>query len=95
MSYLKTLNSFLPIFNISLFKYKGFINLLGRKFDFCQNYLLSGTVTIRAYYAKKASRNLRLVLSEKVTFYKGLLKVLHRHAASHFDLFLSIMQDGK
>ena len=34
MSYLKTLNSFLPISIISLCKYKGFIPLLGREFIF-------------------------------------------------------------
>ena len=34
MSYLKSLNSFLPISIISLCKYKGFIPLLGREFIF-------------------------------------------------------------
>ena len=36
----------------------------GQNIDFCQNYLLSGTVTFRVYYVKNASRDLRLFLSE-------------------------------
>ena len=34
MSHLKTLNSFLSIFRLSLLKYKGFIILFGRKLIF-------------------------------------------------------------
>ena len=33
MSHLKILDSFLPIFTLSLWKYEGFVHLLGKKID--------------------------------------------------------------
>ena len=50
-------------------KIQRFYSSIDQKIDFCQDYLLSDTVTFRAYYAKNASRDVRLVLSENVTYF--------------------------
>ena len=50
-------------------KIQRFYSSIDQKIDFCQDYLLSDTVTFRAYYAKNASRDVRLVLSGNVTYF--------------------------
>ena len=57
MSYLKTLNSFLPILKISLCKYKGFIHLWSRKLIFVKS--ICSPVRLRSERI--------MVLSENVT----------------------------
>ena len=51
--YSKAINSFLPNFNLSLWKYKGFLYLLGWKLIFVK--LLYSPVTFWEYYAKMCS----------------------------------------
>ena len=67
MSYLKTFNSFLPISIISLCKYKDFIPLLGREFIFVK--ISCSPARLRSERITQ-KRDLRLVLSENVTFVK-------------------------
>ena len=49
-------------------KIQRFYSSIDQKIDFCQDHLLTDPVPFRAYYAKNASRDMRLVLSENVTY---------------------------
>ena len=84
---LKTLKSFLPIFKLSLWKYKGFIPLLSRKLIFVK--LTYSPVRLCSdWLSKNTSRDLHLVLSENATNIHFEVQIVNYSCITYQDLVL-------